>query len=613
MPPRISRSGTRILNRKRRMPITGVGFLSRCMLNSLPGPETTDPAASAQLARFRWFVAVSLMAIAAVLLLPDWISAPLEAVSLLAGTGIVVVRCWKLKGPVRKPSLTMSVAALVVLAGGVVRSIDSGGAAEYAFPSLADVFAAGGVMLFIAAIAIVVRRRNRRPGLDPFLDAIVGAFAFALLNWSLILPYLQDQSVPGSERAITFGFTLLSFVLVMMAFLALVAGSQPSTSNRFLAAALLASFGLDVVANQVVIGQLDQALMGPATMLVLFLGGAGLMHPTLLNLVDPPHGAGARRRLTRRRIAVLTFALITPPAVLVWQVVVGGTGIRLLLPAVGAITLVPLVLVRLARLVRQNEVLASQEATLRLVGERLVDAQSERDVSLSVQSGLEQLVGDPLVMGACVLEPFDSAAVGWMPELVPAVRAVAAELEGDPEPVTGEFHKLESVGVPGMWHAGLVVVQRELRAIVLAATSEDISELQRNSLGSLCRQAAIALRAVERTEREVRERSEQRFGSLIENSSDIVAVLDEGDHVAFLSPVSQRLLGHASGQDHLHQLDSLVGPQDVGAMRSLIDEARFSGRSKGEVRLLHAEGTQHWFEVIASDQLSDPNIGGLLF
>src|SRR5690606_21904137 len=63
------------------------------------------------------------------------------------------------------------------------------------------------------------------------------------------------------------------------------------------------------------------------------------------------------------------------------------------------------------------------------------------------------------------------------------------------------------------------------------------------SLIGLARQVALALRNAELTTRLAGERVERRFRSLIETSSDIVAILDEHSNVRFISPAITNLLG----------------------------------------------------------------------
>ena len=80
------------------------------------------------------------------------------------------------------------------------------------------------------------------------------------------------------------------------------------------------------------------------------------------------------------------------PALLL-TALVQGDGADLWLPAVGALALAPLVVVRLGGLVRQNEKLAAMETTLRSVGERLVAAETRDDVARIITVGLEQVLG----------------------------------------------------------------------------------------------------------------------------------------------------------------------------------------------------------------------------
>ncbi len=519
----------------------------------------------------------------------------------------------RLPTPVRLPSVLIVFAGIAALIGGIVREFDSFGTSDpYPFPSPADAFVVTAYLLFIAAIAVIVRRREPRLTADPVLDGIVGGLAAALINWSLVLPYLQDSSRTPEEFWVTLGFSAVSFTAFVAAILALVVGSVPSISSRLLAIALIVTFCTDVVGNLVTAGVLDGGTVLFFSVAILGLGGAGLLHPSVEHLVDRPNGSGLIRRLSNRRVMVLTFALITPPALVIWQIAVGGTGIRLLLPALGAVTLAPLVLVRLGRLVHQNEIYASQEATLRAVGERLVESESEEDVAMAVQTGLQQIFGRSLVDSGFVLAPFTPGSVGWAPGLGPALRAMAAEIEAVGEPITGQFHQLESVGVPGMWHGGVVVVQRELRAVVLVATPVEVSPEQRNALAALCRQGAIAIRAVERTEVQVRERSEKRFAALIENSSDIVAILDGGQRALYVSPVAERLLGTSTTTGDPAAVGDLVHPDDVPIAARLLEEVRYRPRATAELRLRHENGGYHWFEVIAADLVMDPNVGGIL-
>ncbi len=61
---------------------------------------------SAQMRRFRWFVAVSAVSLVAIVALPESAAANAAFIYSVFGIGVAVVRCWTLRGPVRLPGST---------------------------------------------------------------------------------------------------------------------------------------------------------------------------------------------------------------------------------------------------------------------------------------------------------------------------------------------------------------------------------------------------------------------------------------------------------------------------------------------------------------------------
>ena len=160
--------------------------------------------------------------------------------------------------------------------------------------------------------------------------------------------------------------------------------------------------------------------------------------------------------------------------------------------------------------------------------------------------------------------------------------------------------------------AGLVVVQGKVVAALMLVTNRRLTDDETNAVTALCRESAIAFRAVEHTEQQVRQRSEDRFASLIDNSSDIVTVLGPELELLYVSPVARRLLGYPLEGLGDFDVMRLVHPDDVATAVAMLAEFRSGVRESVELRLRHFAGTYHWFEVIGTDLADDPNIGGLL-
>ena len=575
---------------------------------------TTHTTTALELRTMHRSVGALLIASAVLLILPE----ALKGMFWLAVGSAALVVGWRrvtnLKGPIRRPLRTILIAAIVSLLAGLVNGIAAMvTGADYPFPSPSDLFTFTSNLLFIGAILMIVRLRNPRLSLDPILDALVGGVAVALLQWSLfVMPYLSNGSVSVPAKAMTVMYSLVSLMMIIAAVLALVAGSTPTTSNRLFAAALVVAFGMDIVAGFVTSDRIGSGTLVYVSAAIFVLGFAGLLHPSVRQLLDRPNDQAMARRVSRRRSSVLAGALLTPPLLLLWGVAQGETGIHLLLPALGAVALAPLVILRLARLVQQNEELATMEAGLRAVGERLVSAESNDDVARIITVGAEQVLGSKFVNGGLILDPLtatDRAQPDGVDGLLNRLRH-CSEIE---VPTTATLVDLSGSDDTSTSIAGLVVVQRDLRGAVVLLLSGPLSVEEENAISALCREAAIALRAVEQTERQVRQRSEDRFAALIDNSSDIVAILDADLHLSYVSPVAGRLLGYSlSDEPGEVSVMDLVHSDDRDAALGLLDDVRFGLRNTVEIRLRHSEGPYRWFEIGGMDLSSDPNIGGIV-
>ncbi|MCZ7627658.1 MAG: hypothetical protein M5U19_00455 [Microthrixaceae bacterium] len=269
------------------------------------------------------------------------------------------------------------------------------------FPFYSDVLPLIAYVAFLVAIALIVHSRAPKLGLDPILDSLVGGISVAVLQWTLVvIPFLRDHNQDVAARSGVVVFSLMSLALVLAAVLALVAGSGSSTSNRLLAAGLVVSFITDVVATLNVAGDIEQRYVDIGTTLIIVLGGFRSAASQCPWVARPGTGSTLRRRLSARRISVLTFALITPPCLTIWLLATDASELQRTISALAAIVLAPLVLLRLGRLVHQNERLASQEGALRVAGEQLVESESDDDVAVVVEHATQSLLGSTLLDGA---------------------------------------------------------------------------------------------------------------------------------------------------------------------------------------------------------------------
>ncbi|MBK4732139.1 EAL domain-containing protein [Oxynema sp. CENA135] len=107
--------------------------------------------------------------------------------------------------------------------------------------------------------------------------------------------------------------------------------------------------------------------------------------------------------------------------------------------------------------------------------------------------------------------------------------------------------------------------------------------------------------------------AEERFAALVQNSSDIIIVLEEDGTIQYGSPSLERILGYAPETLCGQNLLDYVHPQDRVALDAVLDDRPTPSPSPVEAieyRLRHADGSWVHLESAINNRLNDPNIGG---
>jgi PAS domain S-box-containing protein len=109
-------------------------------------------------------------------------------------------------------------------------------------------------------------------------------------------------------------------------------------------------------------------------------------------------------------------------------------------------------------------------------------------------------------------------------------------------------------------------------------------------------------------------RQEEWFRKLTEHSSDIVFVVDRDHVVRYVSPSVTRVLGWSPGDALGTDVLRLAHREDREAARQALEVA-LSRPGVGptiETRTRHRDGTWRWIEMIGTNLLDDPAVGGLV-
>src|SRR5690606_25735671 len=241
----------------------------------------------------------------------------------------------------------------------------------------------------------------------------------------------------------------------------------------------------------------------------------------------------------------LAAALLMGPAVVLFQwlrdepidvpVVVGGW-----------VVLSVLVLLRLGRLIKEEERAATRERVLRDMGSVLVVGGSQEEMHTAALWAVLELT-DGLAAGRASVLSIDADGVA---EVVSSVGrrsggsdGVRVRIDELPEPVQDALtqrHAISLEQVPafdvadderGQIEATLVVAPLVARGrttgaiIVSSAVALDRGVVQ--ALTSVAREVSLAIESAALTEDLHRRKSDRRFRALVENSSELIVVLDD--------------------------------------------------------------------------------------
>ena len=160
----------------------------------------------------------------------------------------------------------------------------------------------------------------------------------------------------------------------------------------------------------------------------------------------------------------------------------------------------------------------------------------------------------------------------------------------------------------------LMVRDRFEGRIVVASESELRHDI-RYGIETLASQVALALERLYLDEELYRRRSEQHFRALIQSSSDVIFLVGDAGVVRFVSPSVERVLGYrpedlvgVSGWDIAH-------PDEVQELGRLYEEILNDPDTVAtiEARVHHRDGSWRSVEVVSSNLLDDPDVGGIVF
>jgi diguanylate cyclase (GGDEF)-like protein/PAS domain S-box-containing protein len=503
------------------------------------------------------------------------------------------------------------------------------------FPSVADVLYLCTYPFLAWGLLLVLRARSRDHDRDALLDALVVMISLGLLTWVfLVAPYVQDRSLSTLEKTFSIAYPLGDVLLLAVLARLLIGQDGTSWPVRFLTVGTSGLLVSDVLYGLIQLNG-TWATGGPVDVgwIVFYAAwGAAALHPDMTLLAESARPS--QLMLSGRRLLLLGSFSLMPPLLLLWEALAGDAS-DLTVIALASGALFVLVTMRLSRLVVVARLSTHRESILRGSGEALAGAAGREEiyaVTARAVAEITQGVDEHRVLitagpASCPRLAYDSAgpvddsSVGRLQALIAShsarlrdqhVLLVPAEVaESLPGTSTG-------VHVPVL----MVALQRsDSVTCVLAVAGENVHRPGLvDAVRAVANQALLALESADLTEQVLQRKSEAHFRSLIQNTSDIILVVDDGLDVAYHTPSLRLLLGGDQADVVGLPVLGLLSGEHTSRMEVLLRRARTLGRRDqatarepdDEWHLLDREGWPRAFEVTCNNLLDDPSVRGLV-
>ena len=446
-------------------------------------------------------------------------------------------------------------------------------------------------LLLAGALLIFIRRRtgaaNGRGGL---LDALALTSGAAVLVWAFLIgPHLHD----GSPSVILLPLGDL-LCLGMVTGLLTTAG-RPLTAGSLLAAGVAA----------MAIGHLGD-LPAAGYLALCAAAGAAALHPSMRDLTKP--GPAPRPELTKTRLTLLGLAAMAAPAVILAEKSRAAA-------ALGALTLV-LILVRMAGVMAHHRLALTRERALRQASAALVSAADTDAVNAAVRTAVTHLL------------PPDTQHTVVLAMPVPQDRPLPPEAaqQAAHDRAAGTTARLVATrdvdwavsvrlkDFPATLRCPMVLTDRPtgdplVGVLHVAAPAHALPDVAR-SIEALAAQVALALERIGLSREVIRRNSETYFRTLIQNTADVILIVDDENRIRYASPsAAPTFHGDPTGVPISH----LIDPDDRDRLAEALAAVRgdtTAGRGTGGVDLRAV--TDVLLEMHCRDLRADPTVAALV-
>ncbi len=503
---------------------------------------------------------------------------------------------------------------------------------EVPFPSIGDAIYLTVYPAQMLGLLLLVRRRNPQRNRNTLIDAAILTLGLSVLSWILqIAPYIHESSMGLLPKLVSVAYPMGDIILLAAAIRLVLDGGRRHPAFYLMGASIVSLLATDFIYGVMTLNGTfhHQLLLDLGWFSYQLLWGTAALHPSMAKMDEPVTDRGAKDReakLTPLRLSLLTGAsLIAPVCIFLRELRRGDLDLMVTVSA--SVVLFGLVVMRMVDLVRQQERSAARERLLGRFGAALVACATREEMQQSALEVIVPLLEGPGVGVLCLIEDGELAAVArndklrWpartLPERV-GTKLLALADEGSSAGVTLEPAVLAALELNEEWTSGLVLalpVRGGMLGLLVLACPKEPSRQARGALVALATQLALALEGARLTEEIHAQRSEARFASLVQNSSDLITVVGPDATITYQSPSSEHVLGYQPEELVGTRFDRLVAQEDAGQLLQLLADGSAYARRDGQViecSLRHRDGEARQFEILHTNLLDDEHVRGIV-
>ena len=502
------------------------------------------------------------------------------------------------------------------------------------YPSIADIAYLSVYPCLVVGLFLLIRQRRSAGDRGSLIDAAMISIGIGTLSWVfLITPYITDQSLALSVKAVSMGYPLMDILLIAFAVRLAIGAGKKDPSFYLMTTAIASLFVTDAIYGWMGVhtpytpgsGLLE---IGWIAFYVLF--GAAALHPSMRSISESP--ADTEVRVGAWRLTLLASASLLAPLAQAVQLWTQNDVSNLPIILGATITLFVLAVVRMSGLVRRQQQSTDREKALRQAGASLVTATSRSAIHDAATQAAISLAGAAAAIRMCE-QPEAGGALAVVASSGGLADATGIEFSLDilqewklqrlldrdayvvtlPESTLRDPLLLQTSAEGAVFVAPLFM-KDELHGIMVVASDQAMPASVADSLRALSSQVALALESATLTEDLLLQQSEARFASLVKNSTDVVTVIEHDTVVRYASPSAARVFGYEPAELEGMKFSDLVGQEDrTKVLAFLMASNEGDGHTAiMEFKIQGKTGEAFFAETLRTSLLHDDNVRGIV-